>query len=334
MRLLRPFVELMREEPGIPAQALDQLAAIDADARIPIATAHALLRSAVALTGDEAIGLRAAADVSLKDMGVLGYAIASAANVGEALQIGGRHVRLVNDALDVALIRRGGKAMVHFDCRVALPRAAADYLICAMLRTWTQASPRFSRPETRIYFLHPAPAQLEPYARAFPAQHVQFSAPYLGFVLPDVWLSEPLARADAGLHAVLRKSAELLLAELPRVESVTERVRALLIAELASGPPGISNIAKQLGMSERTLERRLDTEGTTFSELLDTLRRSLATRHLREHGTATADIALLTGFAQTSAFYRAFRRWTGTTPNEYRRSHRTHAAELSLEAQS
>jgi AraC-like DNA-binding protein len=334
MRLLRPFVELVREDPRIPAKALHQLDAIDADARIPISTAHALLRSVVSLTNDDAIGLRAAANVSLKDMGVLGYTMASAANVGDALQIGGRHVRLVNDALDVAMIRRGGKAMVRFDCRVDLPRAAADYLLCAMLRTWTQASARFACPETRVCFPHSAPANLEPYARAFPSQRVQFSAPYLGFVLPDAWLAEPLARADAGLHAVLRKSAELFLAGLPRVESVTERVRALLITNLTSGPPGISHVAKQLGMSERTLERRLETEGTTFSDLLDALRRNLATRHLREHETPIADIALLTGFAQSSAFYRAFRRWTGTTPNEYRSNHRNHPAEVSLEAQS
>jgi AraC-like DNA-binding protein len=111
-------------------------------------------------------------------------------------------------------------------------------------------------------------------------------------------------------------------------------VRALLITNLTSGPPGISHVAKQLGMSERTLERRLETEGTTFSDLLDALRRNLATRHLREHETPIADIALLTGFAQSSAFYRAFRRWTGTTPNEYRSNHRNHPAEVSLEAQS
>jgi AraC-like DNA-binding protein len=221
------------------------------------------------------------------------------------------------------MFRRGGETVVHFDCRVALPRAAADYLVCAMLRTWAQASTRFKSRGIRVCFLHPAPADREPYAQAFPAQRVQFSAPYLGFVLPEAWLTEPLAQADQDLHTVLRKSAELLLSNLPHVESITERVRALLIVELASGHAGISQIARQLGMSQRTLGRRLASEGTKFSELLDMLRRSLATRYLRERATAIADIAQLTGFAQTNAFHRAFRRWTGTTPGEYRRD-RTH----------
>jgi AraC-like DNA-binding protein len=322
MRLLRPFVQMMREDPRVPARVLAQLDVVDADARIPIATAHTMLQGAVALTGDEALGLRAAAKLSLKDIGVLGYAIASAANVGEALQVGGRHLRLVNDALDFAIVRRGREAEVHFDCRVALPRPAADFVVCAMLRTWAQAWPRFMSAETRVCFLHPAPSDLEPYVQAFPSQQVQFSSSYLGFALPEAALTEPLAQADQGLHAVLRKSAELFLANLPRVESVTERVRALLITELASGHPSILHIARQLRMSPRTLGRRLETEGTTFSELLDTLRHNLATRYLREHDMAIPDIALLTGFAQTNAFHRAFRRWTGMTPNEYRRNHR------------
>jgi hypothetical protein len=85
MRLLRPFVLMMREDPRVPARMLAQLDVIDADARIPIATAHTMLQGAVTLTGDEALGLRAAAKLSLKDIGVLGYAIASAVNVGEVL---------------------------------------------------------------------------------------------------------------------------------------------------------------------------------------------------------------------------------------------------------
>lgn len=322
MRLLRPFVQLMREDPRVPARMLAQLEVIDADARIPIATAHTMLQGAVALTGDPALGLRAGANLSLKDIGVLGYAIASAANVGEALLVGGRHMRLVNDALDFAVVRRGGEAEVHFDCRVALPRPAADFVVCGMLRTWAQAWPRFMSAETRVCFLHAAPDDIEPYRQAFPTLQLVFSASYLGFALPEASLEEPLEQADQGLHAVLRKSAELFLANLPRVESITERVRALLIKELSSGHPTILHIAKQLRMSPRTLGRRLEVEGTTFSELLDTLRHSMATRYLREHDMAIPDIALLTGFAQTNAFHRAFRRWTGMTPNEYRRNHR------------
>jgi AraC-like DNA-binding protein len=315
----------MREHPRVPARMLAQMDVTDVDARIPIATAHSLLQGAVTLTGDEAVGLRAAANLSLKDIGVLGYAMGSAANVGEALHVGGRHVRLVNDALDFAIVRRAGQAEVHFDCRVALPRAAADFMVCSMLRTLAQAWPRFMGQETQVCFTHAAPEDGAAYRRAFPGQHVHFSAHYLGFSLPEAALMEPLAQADQGLHTVLSKSAELFLANLPRVESVTERVRALLVTELASGHPGIQQMAKQLRMSPRTLGRRLEAEGTTFSELLDTLRHNLATRYLRDHDMAIPDIALLTGFAQTNAFHRAFRRWTGMTPNEYRRNHRGRA---------
>jgi AraC-like DNA-binding protein len=326
MRLLRPFVRLMRGDPRFPAAMLGNLDAIDEDERIPVAAAHALLREAIAVTGDEALGLLAGAELSLKDIGVLGYAMASATDLDEALHVGARHMRLVSDAVDVGVVRRHGSAEVRFSCRMALPRAVADYMVCATLRSWAQASTRLTSPETRVCFLHAAPADLEPYARAFPSQQVLFSAPYLGFAMPEAWLKEPLAQADAGLHAVLRRSAELLLAQLPPVESVSERVRLMLIAELASGRFGIEYTAKQLHLGPRTLARRLEAEGTSFSELLDALRHGLAKRYLCEHDMAIPDIALLTGFAQTTGFYRAFRRWTGMTPNEYRHHHWAHAA--------
>jgi AraC-like DNA-binding protein len=321
MRLLRPFVQLMRGDPRFAAELLAHLDAIDADERIPISAAHALLREAIALTGDEALGLRAGAELSLKDIGVLGYAMASATDLAAALHVGARHMRLVSDAVEVSVVRRHAQAEVRFSCRMNLPRAVADYTVCATLRSWAQVSTRLTSPETRVCFLHAAPADLEPYARAFPGQQVLFSAPYLGFVVPEAWLSEPFLQADEGLHAVLRRSAELLVAQLPPVESLSERVRMLLIAELASGRFGIARTAKQLRLGPRTLARRLEAEGTSFSELLETLRHGLAKRYLCEHDMAIQDIALLTGFAQTTGFYRAFRRWTGMTPNEYRLNH-------------
>jgi AraC-like DNA-binding protein len=109
-----------------------------------------------------------------------------------------------------------------------------------------------------------------------------------------------------------------MLAELPRAHSLTERVRELLAAQLPHGP-SLGQIARQVSMSERTLARHLEDEGTTYKALLEDLRRRLALRYVRRSELPFAEIAGLLGFSQAAAFHRAFRRWTGKTPLEYRR---------------
>jgi AraC-like DNA-binding protein len=119
---------------------------------------------------------------------------------------------------------------------------------------------------------------------------------------------------------VLRKYADVLLAELPKAESLTERVRALITEQLVAGEPSAERIARALHMSRRTLARKLDQEGTSFKDLLEGTRRHLALRYVGGHDLGMTEIAFLLGFSQAAPFHRAFKRWTGQTPLEYRRA--------------
>lgn len=322
MRLVRSFIQVVREDPRLCPGVLDDLDEIEADARVPIATAHALLRAAVTLTGDELLGVRAAAKLSIRDSGLLGYTIASSANLDEALRVGNQYMRLVSDVTRFGVVRRDGEAEVHFEYRVGSPRAAVDFMVCGMLAICAQAWPGLMSSETRLCLRHVAPRDASPYREVLPSPRLSFSAPFFGFAFPEAWLDAPSQHADRELHAVLRRSADLFVADLPPIESVTERVRSALLAQLADGLPDLAYTAKQLRMSPRTLGRRLEAEGTTFSAILDALRYDLATHYLREHDAAIQDVAARIGFSQRNGFHRAFRRWTGTTPKLYSRSHR------------
>jgi AraC-like DNA-binding protein len=130
-------------------------------------------------------------------------------------------------------------------------------------------------------------------------------------------LDAPVAGADPALAAMLERHARDLVAGLPTT-SVADQVRALLAKDLAGGVPEASGAAKKLGLSERSLHRKLRDERHSYQAIVDGVRRHLAERHLAERRLPITEIAFLLGFTEASSFHRAFRRWTGRTPAAYR----------------
>jgi len=120
------------------------------------------------------------------------------------------------------------------------------------------------------------------------------------------------------LSATLEQHAERLLAALPEARTYATRVREHLVLALQAGEPTLHTVVVALRTSERTLRRRLAEEGVTFSDLLSDVRRELALRYLEDPRLSVDEIAFLLGFANGSAFRRAFRRWTGVSPSEKR----------------
>jgi AraC-like DNA-binding protein len=322
MRLVHPFLRAMRRSPGFAQEILAPLEALDPDERLPIATVHELLHGALVLTGDPDLGLKAAREISPGDYGALEYAASSAATWGDAIAVSARYLRLVNDALDFSLRVEGERAVIHLDSRVVQPRAAADFQSAAFYIASRRLWPSAPAAAYEAWFSHPRPARTDEYERTFAGGTLRFEAPFNGFIFERRYLQLPLPTSDPKLHDVIRKHAELLLSELPRAESLTERVRDAIAKELEGGNPSVINIARQLHLSARTLGRKLEHEGTTFKDLLDDLRRRLALRYVGGQDLGLSEIAFLLGFSQSAAFHRAFKRWTGQTPLEYRRAHR------------
>jgi AraC-like DNA-binding protein len=174
-----------------------------------------------------------------------------------------------------------------------------------------------------VCFCHAAPADARAYAQVFGERAtLRFEQPACGFVLPAVALDTLLPTADPHLHDLVTKHADLLLAELPVAESFTARVRELVTAGLPNGTAGAPHVASALHVSSRTLARRLEEEGTSFKDLTEQIRKNLALRYVGQTDLAFSEVAFLLGFSQTTAFHRAFKRWTGQTPLDYRRARR------------
>ena len=198
-----------------------------------------------------------------------------------------------------------------------ITRPYAEYTLAAVfLRTRIATNQPF--PLTRVEFSHPQPADISEHERIFECP-VRFGADTCQLVIArDVW-DTPRTGSDPALFSVLDTHARMLLEQLPSPDDIVGRVRKAIGAELRGGDPSLESIAKQLAMSPRTLQRRLRDQGVLFNDVLDAMRFRAAKSYLAKGDVAGTEVAYLLGFAEQSSLNRAFKRWSGQTPTEYRR---------------
>ena len=151
---------------------------------------------------------------------------------------------------------------------------------------------------------------------------VSFGSEMDAILVPGEALARANKLADRGLTRFFLDHLDKTLAKVEAQVSLSDRVRAAVVASLSGGVPHLGEIARRLGLSERTLQRRLGEEDLTFHALIDEARRDLAEGLLVNSDYALAEIAFLTGFSEQSAFTRAFKRWCGTTPAAHRKGRR------------
>jgi AraC-like DNA-binding protein len=293
----------------------------DPDARIPHVVALAVWREAARWSGDDAFGIHTAEQIRPGAFDVLDYATRCSATLGAGLKCLVRYHRILHDAAVVRLSVEGERAsLTHALPRdgTGLPRHTAEFIVAAWLVVARQATGVDLVP-LEVSFCHQAPSDLTEHGRVFRAP-IAFERPTNGLVLPRASLDTPLVDADRGLCAVLERHMQDLLAKAPAATAFSDRVRQVVAGMLIHGGADAETVAGRLKMSRRTLQRRLQADGTSFRGLVDSLRRDLAMRYLCEREVAIAEVAFLLGFSEASAFHRAFRRWSGTTPSLYRKT--------------
>lgn len=172
-----------------------------------------------------------------------------------------------------------------------------------------------------VHCRHAAPGARTPHEAWFGCP-VVFGSQMDAVLVPGAALGRANRLADEGLTRFLLRHLDEALAKLETEVSLGQRVRDAVIGALSSGVPQLADVARRMGMGERTLQRRLGEEGLTFNALVEMARAELAEGLIVNSDYALAEIAFLTGFSEQSAFTRAFKRWRGTTPASFRRTQR------------
>lgn len=319
MRLVRPFLGVLGQLTDAPLVAQRaELAELPDDQRIPVQKALRLLDHAVRTTGLAELGLCAAEAVGYGDCDALQFAAGSAPDAGAALNLVARYARLLDESAQPRLERRDDAVLLELHAQGARAWAAADFRLGLLARGARALLGQLGGLE--FWFRRPEPVSRVHYERLFDGAALRFGAPSDALVCPVALLDQANPRSDPALHALLLRHAEHLLALVPASPSIVPRVREVLAELLPSADSDSERVASRLGMSRRSLTRHLEREGIRYSELLEQLRHELALHQLRTSDRDVQEIAFSLGYSLTAAFSRAFRRWEGRSPNEYRRA--------------
>ena len=313
------------EQRGIDTDELMQAASLtpealkDPDSRIPLSAQLKLWRALIEHTESAACGLEIGRSVSAEQLGVVGYTMAYSQTLGQAYQRLARYMRIISEATIFEVVHCADSARLQFTTHpylVAL-RHPIEGQVAAILTvgrkiTQTDFVPlEISLPTTK-------PINTRIYRETFRCR-LRFDQPEAAFVLTTDQMQLPLNAADGTLSGYLEElaSAKLHALRTPQ-EPFGDTVRRMLWSDLSSGKPELSNVASQLGISARTLQRRLRQNGTSYSLVLDELRREVSSELLVEGNLAVSDVAYLLGYSEPSAFQRAFRRWYELTPRQFK----------------
>jgi AraC-like DNA-binding protein len=291
----------------------------DGDARITPAQFCIAWAELVRLTRDPSIALKMAQSTPPGAFGIVEYLCRSAPTLGEALRQWVRYLNILDDAVEVALVEEGDVAAVRVTAESEAPAPASHELCFAMLHAQATAISTVPFRATRVDFTHPATESVDAYGRFFDAP-VHFRAAETQLVIARPLLDAKLVSADPTLFGILARAAndeQRKQAAEGQEKVLTAQVKRTLQKALREGASEVDDVAKRLGLSGRSLQRRLKDEGTSFQELREETRRDLA-RHYLDLDLAISEISFLLGFSEPSAFFRAFKRWTGLTPLESR----------------
>jgi len=287
-------------------------------ARIPSQKGEALLHALATQIPDPAFGLEAGHCWHPSNLGALGYAWLASSSLRTALGRLARYWRIINLQVIATLSDvPGGVAFAHLPPRgdEVIERVRGDMVMAIVLDMCRSNFGRTLTPR-RVDLRHAAPADAKPYETLFGCP-VVFGCDANRLVLERADADRALPTSNRQLAAVHDR---ILVEELARLDKkdVMARFRASLLERLTSGELSEHDLARDLNMSRRSLQRRLAEADSTYQSLLDDTRRDLALRHIEDPAKSVTDVTFLLGYSQQSAFTRAFRRWTGTSPSAYR----------------
>jgi AraC-like DNA-binding protein len=299
---------------------LDRDAMLEASLRIPYADMMLLAEHAARMTRDTAFGLHVGERADHREYGIVGKTLLTSASLGQALLSLECYLLIWTDVGVFKLMADGPTVQFqwHYSSG-SLPECRHD---CEMSMATVMGLNRLSagaswRPR-EVWFQHAPPGELTEYARIFGAP-VRFRMPVNALLLDAQVLDLPLITARPDLHRLMSRTAEGLLPKFPAEVPISQSVLTFIRQNLQAGEVGLEAAARHLSLSRRSLQRKLRDERCSYRELVQQARQDFSQYLLLESPTTATEAAYALGYSEPSVFQRAFQRWYGKPPGEYRK---------------
>lgn len=290
----------------------------DPDLRVSADNHYRLWEYAEQVTGNPGVGLRAGQVVDPERMGLVGHVFFNCDNLGQAVTQYVRLHRLINESVTLSFEQVGELAILTWQ-----PDAPTHYCRQDMDRTLAAALSRtrhFIHPGIHAEWAeiaHPQPAYAAEYEKLLGGP-VRFGYPVTRLAFESRHLSHLIPHRNPYVYSAVLKQVNTVLARLQPRRSFGRKVRKLISMQMSTNRIDADSLAKQCHMSRQTLYRKLKKEDLGFHELVEQVRKDKALRYVAADQYALGEIAFLLGFSELSAFSRAFKRWTGIAPAQYR----------------
>lgn len=325
----RPALDYLRRqqlslEPYLQVLGLNEDTLQQSDLRVPNSRAREFLQRAEQELDDPFVGLHMGQSMQWQHLGILGLLLLNCREVQEVFELQTRYQSLVGNGLETAYLPVDGGICLRVQPPPGHPPLARQEYEYSLAGWWQLKNSLLGaelRPET-VSLPYPAPETVAPLQELFGVLP-QFDATTVLIQFSGSYADLPLHAADPQLKQMLETQAQNRLQEL-RGEQIDRdpqltRLRQFLVDRLAFGTPSLEQAASELGLAVRTLQRQLDARQTSYSQLLDQVRRQQAQTYIQNPELTLLDVAMMLGFAEQSSFARAFKRWFGKAPGVYRR---------------
>lgn len=315
----RPFAL----EAGLP-QGFETLPEITA----PLPRIRAFLDAAARALKDDHFGLTLSRAVPKGTYALVEFISRSAATLRESMEALARFGRLINTGIDWTFTPRDGYGVVEHRVPAELEGLGPilnEYSLAFVHRACAEAVGGWKM--KRLFFAHPRPADVAPVTAYFGIEPT-FGTGISGFEVTDEMMARPMSSSDPALKRYLEEQGQAVLSQRPTATDLIGQIRSELVKRLGKSDAKVETISEALGLSPRTLQRRLEGEGTSFQGVLDGVREQLAMSYLVNDSLTVSEIAYLLGYSELRAFDRAFRRWTAKTPVAWRSARRAPASSM------
>lgn len=275
-----------------------------------------LIRAAERLQ-DPLLGLHLGQTIRPDHLGALGYVLLASDNLGAALMRIARYQRLVHDINPVEHVLADGNLEIRWGVAHGKPGALFDEGGVTGIVQFGRMLCARPQPLAAVDFVNPPPSDTGPYTAYFGCP-VRFGQPITRLVIPLDSLMAPLRQPDPTLLRLMEAQVDAAMAHLPEAGDLAETARRVIAHMAPQGMPELEQVAEALRLSPRVFYRRLAGQGLNFRDLREAALRQVAELHLRDERLTLAEVGALLGYSEQSAFSRAFKRWTGLSPLQWR----------------